>query len=197
MKATVILVFLVGIACGSASLVHDFQDIVDVIPLKEIIAIARKYLNNDAEFQKVVVYLQGPEWAGLVKQIAAHPAYQYLKNHMIQAGVDVDAVIKLIHDLIAGAHPEGRSAFSLRGFLDEVEAIVPKGKLLEVIEDKRENSSDFRAFFSVFSSQTGNRFVNDVRNFDEMKRLVASLKEIDVDLDKAFDAVYKYLNWTH
>nr|XP_022917356.1 protein G12-like [Onthophagus taurus] len=85
------LVLFAVVALGSAYPTHrdlqgDLEDIVSTIPLSEIRAIARKYAENDAEFQEVVKYLQGPEWAELVQTVADNETWQRFKAYMSEAG---------------------------------------------------------------------------------------------------------------
>ncbi|XP_071050731.1 uncharacterized protein [Onthophagus taurus] len=198
------LVLFAVVALGSAYPTHrdlqgDLEDIVATIPLSEIRAIARKYAENDAEFQEVVKYLQGPEWAELVQTVADNETWQRFKAYMSDAGVDIDGVIQYLHDLIAGAPiPVAKKSEvrSVRDFVDEVLAILDLQAVLEALNDKLNNSADFQEFFGKISSEDAHQMVEEIRAIPEVQRIAQRLREMGIDVDKVIDLVYGLLGWS-
>nr|XP_022917369.1 uncharacterized protein LOC111426820 [Onthophagus taurus] len=198
------LVLFAVVALGSAYPTHrdlqgDLEDIVSTIPLSEIRAIARKYAENDAEFQEVVKYLQGPEWAELVQTVADNETWQRFKAYMSEAGVDIDGVIQYLHDLIAGAPiPVAKKSEvrSVRDFVDEVLAILDLQAVLEALNDKLNNSADFQEFFGKISSEDAHQMVEEIRAIPEVQRIAQRLREMGIDVDKVIDLVYGLLGWS-
>ncbi|XP_071050725.1 uncharacterized protein [Onthophagus taurus] len=198
------LVLFAVVALGSAyptnrDLQGDLEDIVATIPLSEIRAIARKYAENDAEFQEVVKYLQGPEWAELVQTVADHETWQRFKAYMSDAGVDIDGVIQYLHDLIAGAPiPVAKKSEvrSVRDFVDEVLAILDLQAVLEALNDKLNNSAEFQEFFGKISSEDAHQMVEEIRAIPEVQRIAQRLREMGIDVDKVIDLVYGLLGWS-
>ncbi|XP_071050743.1 uncharacterized protein [Onthophagus taurus] len=198
------LVLFAVVALGSAYPTHrdlqgDLEDIVSTIPLSEIRAIARKYAENDAEFQEVVKYLQGPEWAELVQTVADNETWQRFKAYMSEAGVDIDGVIQFLHDLIAGAPiPVAKKSEvrSVRDFVDEVLAILDLQAVLAALNDKLNNSADFQEFFGKISSEDAHQMVEEIRAIPEVQRIAQRLREMGIDVDKVIDLVYGLLGWS-
>ncbi|XP_071050738.1 uncharacterized protein [Onthophagus taurus] len=198
------LVLFAVVALGSAyptnrDLQGDLENIVATIPLSEIRAIARKYAENDAEFQEVVKYLQGPEWAELVQTVADHETWQRFKAYMSEAGVDIDGVIQYLHDLIAGAPiPVAKKSEvrSVRDFVDEVLAILDLQAVLEALNDKLNNSPEFQEFFGKISSEDAHQMVEEIRAIPEVQRIAQRLREMGIDVDKVIDLVYGLLGWS-
>ncbi|XP_017771157.1 PREDICTED: protein G12-like [Nicrophorus vespilloides] len=81
MKFALILIAICTLT--SATLEDDFSDILSLFPVQEMRAIARTYLNSDVEFQRVVGYLQGPEWASLVTKVRENPTWKEFKAYLI------------------------------------------------------------------------------------------------------------------
>ena len=199
MKFVIVLFAVFGFALAAPStfgLKEDLQEIVALFPREEMRAIAKRYLQTDAEFQRVVAYLQGPEWAKLVKAVASNPSYQKFKKYLTEAGIDVDAIIKYIHDLIAGAKPtHSRATRGVREFLDEIKAIIPKDKIMAKVAEKMLTSADFRELYEKISSDEARDLFDTVRALPEVQRVAKVLREMGVDLDKVLDAIYKFLGW--
>ncbi|XP_022907400.2 protein G12-like [Onthophagus taurus] len=185
-----------AIPTANRDLQSDLEYIVSTIPLSEIRAIARRYAETDAEFQDVVRYLQGPEWASLVDAVAQHETWQKFKAFMANAGVDIDGVIQYLHDLIAGVIlPKNTNQRSVRDFVDEVLAIVDLQAIIAALNDKLNNSPDFQEFFGKISSHEAYLMVEDIRAMDEVQRIAGRLREMGIDVDKVVDLVYGLLGW--
>ncbi|XP_017771155.1 PREDICTED: protein G12-like [Nicrophorus vespilloides] len=202
MKIAIVLFALVGMSLAAPStftLQEDLKEIKDLFPLAEMRVIAKKYLATDEEFQLIVSYLQGKEWAKLVAAVREHKSWVSFKDYLNEAGLDVEAIIAFIHDLIANASPDTAadkpSAFGIRQFLDEIIAIIPKDEILAVVADKMENSADFQAFYAKISSPKAKDLFEEVRAMKEVQRIAGLLKIMGVDVQKIVDFVYKFLGW--
>jgi hypothetical protein len=131
------------------------NQVIDLLPLDDITAIADEHLQTDGAFAAVVLYLQGPEWTELVETVGAKPAVQDFIQYLTDAGLPVDDILAWIDNLITGATPgtDPDEEGSLRPLLDEIEAILPLADLLALLNDKLQNSPDFQALYVEVSSE--------------------------------------------
>lgn len=187
-----------AVATQTRTLKDDFKEFFALIPHDKIMRIAEKHLKSDAEFQKVVIYLQGPEWAKLVETIKAKPQTQALHHFMLEAGIDMDKVLQYIHNIIAGAKPGAPSINNertMREFFDEVEKVIPKTELLVLLNYKMNTSTEFKAFFDQISSEDSHIAFEEVRNLPEVQYILSKLKEMNLDVQKVIDLIYQLFNW--
>lgn len=183
-------------APSTRSLESDLQDFVNLIPTDELKSISQKYLNHDKEFQDAVKYLQSEEWAALVAEVGANPTVKEFKEYLTNLGIDIDAILKWIHEIIAGAKPEGVVAQrGLKDFLGEIEEALPVADLLRLFLDKMQNSEDFREFYSKISSEKSHQLVEEVRAIPEVQRLASRLLELGIDVQPVLDFIYEFFGW--
>ncbi|GJQ70943.1 hypothetical protein Trydic_g859 [Trypoxylus dichotomus] len=192
------LVTVAAAAVPTRSLEDDLQDIAAVIPVDKLRAIVRKYLDSDPEVQEIVAYLQGSEWAALVAEVAVHPTWVAFKEYLAEAGVDIEAIIQAIHDLITGAgrHPKSPTARGIKDMVDEIGEAFPTDAVLSVIIEKLVSSPEFLELFQKISSETAHSFVDDIRAIPEVQRLAQELRDRGLDVDGAIDAIYGIFGWS-
>ncbi|GJQ70942.1 hypothetical protein Trydic_g858 [Trypoxylus dichotomus] len=201
MKFALVVFALVAIAAAAVpprSLEDDLQDIGAVIPLDKLRAIVRKYLDTDPEVQEVVAYLQGSEWAALVAEVAANPTWVAFKEYLAEAGLDIEAIIQAIHDLITGAGTSAKSATArgIKEMVDEIREAFPTDAVLAVINEKLSSSPEFQELFEKISSETAHAFVDEIRTIPEVQRLAQELRDRGLDIDGAIDIIYGLLGWS-
>lgn len=196
MKVIIVLVALIGVSVTATTLEDDFKDFVALIPEKQIRDIATKYLATDPEFQAAVAYLQGEEFKALVNEIREKEAVKEFKQYLIEAGIDVDAVLEYLHNLITGAQPKIEAEpRSLKGFLEEVKKTLPVGKFIKLFMDKMKNSPAFKEFFAKVSSEETHQLVEEVRVLPEVQRLTAKLTEMGIEVEKYMKLIYAIFGW--
>lgn len=196
MKVTIALFALIGASLAATTLEDDFKDFMALIPEKQIRDIATKYLATDPEFQAAVAYLQGEEFKALVNEIREKEAVKEFKQYLIDAGIDVEAVLKYLHDLITGAQPKIQAEpRSLKGFLNEVKKTLPVGKLIKLFMDKLKGSPAFKEFFAKLASEETHQLVEEVRILPEVQRLSARLTELGVEVERYLKLIYAIFGW--
>lgn len=196
MKLTIFLFAVIGSSLAATTLEQDFQDFADLIPHEKIREIARRYLATDPEFKAAVQYLQGPEFAALIAEIREKQAVKEFKQYLIDAGVDIEAFLSYIHDLIVGAETKIQDeSRSLKGFIDEVRKTLPIGKIIRLYMDKMKNSPAFQEFFAKISSKDFYQMVEEVRALPEVQRLHAELTELGIEIDRYLSIIYAILGW--
>lgn len=198
MKFLLVALAVIGLtaAVPTKSLKDDLDEFLALIPVDKIRVIARKYVDTDAEVQHALGYLQSSEWQALVQEVASKQAVKDLKSYLTSAGINIDAIIKAIHDFIQNVHPNPKgSARGLRQFLDEIKATIPVGDLLVLLNDKLSNSDDFIAFFEKISSEDTHKLVEEVRALTEVQRLAEKLKTLGLDPTRVLELIYGFLGW--
>lgn len=196
MKVIIALFAFFTMTLAATTLEEDLKDFLALIPEKEIRDIAKKYLATDPEFQAAVAYLQGDEFAALVNEIREKEAVKEFKQYLTEAGIDVEAVLEYLHNLITGAQTTFKGEQrSLKGFLEEVKKTLPVGKLIKMFMDKMKKSPAFQEFFAKVSSEESHQLVEEVRALPEVQRLSARLTELGVDVERYLKIVYAIFGW--
>lgn len=189
------LLFGAALAAPTRTLESDLKEFVDLIPVDEVKAIAQKYLNNDQEFQDAIAYLQGDEWAALVAEVRANPTVQELKEYLSNLGIDLEAIVDWIHNIIAGAKPQEVAQRGLKDFVEDIKEALPIADIVALFSDKLQNSEDFQDFYAKISSEKSHQLVEEVRAIPEVQRLAARLLELGIDLKPVLDFIYGLFGW--
>lgn len=198
MKLLLIALAVIGLSAAvpTKSLEDDFNDFVELIPVAKIGAIIRKYIDTDAEVQRVLAYLQSEEWLGLIHDVASKQAVQNLRKYLISAGINIDAIIKYLYDLIANTHPNSKaSSRIMRQLLDEIEAEIPVADIIALLNDKLSNSPVFVEFLEKLSSEENHKLFEEVRVLPEVQRLIPKLIAMGLDPIGALKVIYRFLGW--
>lgn len=200
MKLVVVLLAILGLsyaAPSSRSLQEDFQQITDLIPIEDILEVARRFNSEDPEFQEIVAYLQGSEWHELVHDIGDNETWQRFKKFMLENGIDIDTIIEAIHDFIEGARipPKSKGQRSLRDFVDEVLGLINIDAILLAINELLYTSETFQGFFAVISGPESRQLIEEVRAIPEVQRIAKSLRDRQIDVDALLAFFYSLLGW--
>lgn len=198
MKLALVLFALLGssLAAPARTLQEDFEDFASLIPTAEIAEIARRYLATDPEFRGAIAYLKSREFAELAEQVESKEAVQEFRRYLVEAGIDVDAILDYIKDVLEGTETAYRSGGrSLKGFFEEVERALPVGKLMKMFMDKMKNSPSFQDFFKKVSSEEAHGLVEEVRALPEVRRLDERLTEMGFDVEGTWKIIYAIFGW--
>lgn len=177
------------------SLQDDFKDFLALISVAKLKEITCSF-KDDPEVQLVVNYLRSEEWAGLVGEVREKETWNEFKNYLNEAGVDIEAVIAYIHNLIVnGICEDAVSSKSLRDLLEELKAALPVDEIKALFYDKLTNSADFQDFYGKVSSEKSRQLVEEVIALEEFQRIAAKLEELGFDLKKVKEFIYGLLGW--
>lgn len=200
MKVLVVfcLVLGVGLAAPPArSLGEDFAELLELIPVQELADTVCKY-RDDEEVAYVIAYLRGEEWAELVAEVAQNPIWIGFKDYLNEAGINIELIIALIHELITSGFCDDTALASNRSFrelLDELLEVLPTEEIREWYYDKKENSCYFQVFYRRISSDRAHELVDEVLALEEVQKILAKLAEFGVDLEKVKDFIWNLLGW--
>lgn len=199
MKLLLVFCFVLGVGLAAPparSLGEDFLELLELIPVEELRDVVCKY-RDDEEVQYVINYLRSDEWAALVAEVAANPKWISFKDYLNEAGINIELIIAIIHELIVNGICEDTVASnrSFREFLDELLETLPKDEIVEWYHDKKENSCYFQVFYRKVSSDRARALVEEVLALEEVQKILAKLEEFGVDLQKLKDFIWNLLGW--
>lgn len=198
MKHFFVLFALIGAALAAPSarsLQDDFREFLALIPVEKLKEITCNY-KDDSEVQLAVQYLRSEEFAGLVAAVREKQTWIEFKDYLNDAGVDIEAVIGFIHNLIAnGVCDSAATSRGLKDLLNELKEALPVDEIKALFYDKLQNSGDFQEFFAKISSNKSRALVEEVIALEEFQRVAAKLEELGFDLKKIKDFIYGLLGW--
>lgn len=155
---------------GNGALADEVQDLVDLVPLDDMVMVLFEYLAEDAEFQRLVTYLQSDEFRNLITDIEAMPEFTVTLNYIQAAGVDIYSLANKVNDFLhlKQLTPPVKllRAFAItggiRGFLDDIEALMPRQKFIDMWNEKKVTSTVFRDFVNFMGSTPVQTMVTSV-----------------------------------
>lgn len=182
-------------APSSKSLQDDFKDFIDLIPTDKLKEITCNY-KDDAEVQLAIKYLRSEEFSGLVEAVREKTAWKEFKNYLNGAGIDIEAIINYVHDIIVnGVCNDVSSRGGLKDLINDLRNAIPVEEVKALFHDKLENSADFQEFFAKVSSNKSRELVEEVIALEEFQKVAKKLKELGFDLQKIKDFIYKLFGW--
>lgn len=198
MKSFLVLLALFGgvlAAPAARSLQDDFKEFLALIPVDQLKEITCNY-KDDSEVQLAVQYLRSEEFAGLAEAVREKGTWVEFKDYLSDAGIDVEAVVGFVHDIIVnGVCKSSASSRGLKNLLDELKAALPIDAIKALFQEKLENSVDFQEFYGTVSSAKSRELVEEVIALEEFQRVAAKLGELGFDLQKVKDFIYGLLGW--
>ncbi|XP_014483127.1 PREDICTED: uncharacterized protein LOC106748777 [Dinoponera quadriceps] len=183
---------------GRGQLYKDIQEFLDLMPTDEMFAIAVKYVTEDAEFQRLFTFLQSPEFKSLTADVEALKEIRTLMDYIHHAGIDIYKIVNGLNDLLGLAHltpPDDGAAYKnyktngIRGFLDEIEAILPIKELQALYDKKLKESKAFADFINQLKSPNFQEIVNKVYAHPTVQKLLDEARKAGVDLKAVREAL--------
>ncbi|XP_017753464.1 PREDICTED: uncharacterized protein LOC108546056 [Eufriesea mexicana] len=175
---------------GNGALADEVQDLVDLVPLDDMVAILLEYVAEDAEFQRLVTYLQSDEFRNLIADIEAMPEFTQILNYIQAAGLDIYSLANKVNDFLhlKELTPPLQRVRALkitggiRGFLDDIEALMPRQKFIDMWNEKKATSTVFRDFVNFLGSTPVQTIVNKVCADPHFQNILVMAKRDHVDV---------------
>ncbi|XP_076649336.1 protein G12-like [Halictus rubicundus] len=145
-------------ASGSGALAKELQDIVDLVPLNEVVSIIKAYIAQDQQVQAVLKIATSSETAAYVKEIEAVPEFKLLANYIQKAGLDIYRILNAVNKALnlAPITPldtyKPISGKGVAGLLNDLKDVVPLQKIQELLDEKKENSPVFKDVLAEIQS---------------------------------------------
>lgn len=198
MKFALILCALLSLS--SANLQQDYLDFLQITPVPEIRAIVHEHITTDPEYQRIVIYLTGPQWDELTSDLESRPEIIDLMEFFESSGLPISTLTKLLYDLFLSTRnmnqgvPETRT---IREFVDKLIAIFPSDEFARLWVEKMVTSEDFYELFERLSSDRAYQLVEDVRQIPEVQHILDVLEEMNIDVGLVLKAIYEFFGWNY
>nr|XP_033340885.1 uncharacterized protein LOC117228909 [Megalopta genalis] len=173
---------------GTGVLADTLQDFMDLIPVDKIMSIVMQYLAEDKEFGTLVTFLKGPEFKALIHDAESLPEVVDLLNYGQKNGLDVYQIVNKINNFIGLPALTPPNTFGtmkitggIRGFLDDVEALIPVDKIKELYHKKMATSKVFVDFMAKLRSPQAQTIANAIAANPNLKVLLVKAKKVGVD----------------
>ncbi|XP_070170221.1 protein G12-like [Polyergus mexicanus] len=180
---------------GRGELYKDIQDFIDVLPQEEIYAITAQYVAEDTEFKAMIQYLKSEEFKGLVKDVEALHEIKVLMDYIHHAGIDIYQIVNLLNAAL-GLDPLTPPDFAMntkqitggiRGYIDDIKAVLPMDVLNKMYKNKLETSPEFAKFVEQLQSDNFQEIVNQVYLNPKFQELLEHADKAGVDLQAIKD----------
>ncbi|XP_012227643.1 protein G12 [Linepithema humile] len=177
---------------GRGELHKDIQEFLDMLPQEEIFAITLEYFSEDKEFQAMVEYLLSDEFRDLVKEVEALPEIKVLMDYIHEAGIDIYTIVNLLNEMIGLDPLTPPSSFfavrkqitgGIRGYVDDIMAILPLEELNDLYEKKLKESKAFADFIAQIESENFQEIVNKVYANPKTQELLKHAEAAGIDLE--------------
>lgn len=175
---------------GRGELYKDIQDFINILPQEEIYVITRTYVLTDAEFQAMVEYFKSEGFKGLVKDVEALHEIKVLMDYIHHAGIDIYKIVNLLNDALGldrltppdFAMITKQITGGIRGYVDDIMAILPMDRLNSMYEEKLKNSPEFAKFVEQLQSDNFQEIVNQVYAHPKFQELLDHADKAGIDL---------------
>lgn len=173
---------------GNGALADELQKFVDLIPIKEIIEIVHRYKAEDIEFQQVLEYFQSYEFKTLITEIESISEWIHILNYAQSAGLDAYYLVNKVNEYLhlSPLKPNSRATRNIggiRGFLDEIEALIPTDQLKSLYLERVANSAVFADFNRMLGSPIAQTLVNKLCTSINFNNFLTKAKNYGVRLD--------------
>ncbi|KAK9310424.1 hypothetical protein QLX08_000188 [Tetragonisca angustula] len=176
---------------GNGALADQLQDFVNIVPYDDMVALLHEYVQHDPEMQQLVSYLQTNEFRNLVSGLEHIPQFVELLNNLQRAGLDAYFMMNQINDYLhlGRLSPPGfrltRTTRGIRGFLDQIEAMLPVKQLEALYREKLNSSTVFAQFIRFLGSPTTQTIVDTMCANTVLNNFLLKLKGYGVRLEVA------------
>ncbi|XP_044755263.1 uncharacterized protein LOC123314195 [Coccinella septempunctata] len=202
MKDFSILCLTIATVCiqyiSARTIEDELKDFCDIMPNEQMKKIAEAHIKTDKEFNEAIIFLQSTAWASLIRDVQQNSEWKKLKRRLNDTGLNIDAMLKSFFSIITDLKPipnTRKTRRSLRAFFDDIELVLPIGKLLAMLHEKKQNSTVFQEFYNKISSEEVHKMFESVRKQPEMKRIIIELKSMGARVDDMLELFYGFMNW--
>ncbi|XP_076286084.1 uncharacterized protein LOC143211882 [Lasioglossum baleicum] len=167
-------------ATGSGALAKELNDIVDLVPLKEVKSIIKDYISQDPQVQAVLKIVTSAETVAYVKELEAVPEFKDIATYIQNAGLDIylmwNALNKSLN--LAPIKPldtyKPVSGKGVKGLLDDLKAVVPLEKITKLFNEKSKNSPVVKDLIKEASNPKYQKIVETVLKSAHLAKLLAA-----------------------
>lgn len=187
---------------GKGPLHEDLQDILDLIPVDELVKVAVDYLLNDKEY---IDYLEELEKSAAIKSLMvdfqAIPEVINLLNYLHKEGINIYGMINEINkglkikELVppSEVYSSYERTGGVRGFFIDMRKQIDSDAFLSIYVDKLKTSTAFANFINQLKSDNFQQIVNKLCKSKAFQYIIDGLKSKSVNVKVAADVMYVVL----
>lgn len=174
---------------GSGELAKDFQDIIDLIPLDEMIVVTRTYANQDKEFQQMMNLAKSSDSKEFIAFVEAAPEFKEIMAYVQNHGLDVYQLINKYNEIMnipsfkPLEEPQRAITGGISGYVQDIAQLVPVDKVLEMEKEKMINSEAFKGLIDQILNPKFLNFYNSLLQNEIYLRLGKRAEQIGIDKD--------------
>ncbi|XP_034173810.1 protein G12-like [Osmia lignaria lignaria] len=172
---------------GSGELAKDFQDILNLIPLDELIDITRTYAAQDKDFQLMTNLLKSPDSKEFITFVEGAPEFKKLMAYAQNNGLNIYSLLNKYNEILnippfkPLAGPQRAITGGLSGYVQDILELVPVDEMLDMQKDKMENSKAFKGLINEITSAEFLNFYNSVLQSEILSKLENRAERVGVD----------------
>ncbi|XP_011168438.2 uncharacterized protein LOC105201870 [Solenopsis invicta] len=187
---------------GKGPLHEDLQDILDLVPMEDIIDIVVDYILYDQEVQDFIEELTNPK-STLIKDVIegcqAIPEVSQFLNYLQKEGINVNHIVNMINKSlnIKKLVPSGFQVYSvkertggLRGLFKDIKKHIDYDVFMSIYVDKLKTSEAFGNFINQLKSDNFQQIVNKVCEIKAVQYIVSRLEASSVNVKIVGDILY-------
>ncbi|XP_029051623.2 uncharacterized protein LOC114880133 [Osmia bicornis bicornis] len=172
---------------GSGELAKDFQDIFDLIPLNELIDITRTYAAQDKEFQLMTKLVRSQDSKEFVALVEGAPEFKKLMAYVQTNGLDIYRLLNKYNEILnippfkPLAGPQRAIIGGLSGYVRDILDLVPVDKMMDVQQEKMDNSEAFKGLVNKITSAEFVNFYNSMLQSELLLKLENRAEQVGLD----------------
>jgi len=173
---------------GSGSLHEDIQDILDLVPAREIKEIVTEYILKDPEVLAALNDLRiSTILKDLIVDLKAIPEVINLMNYMQNEGIDINSLINEINEALdieqlppaSHSYSATQRTGGILGLFKDIRKVIPFHKFIRSYVQKMRTSSAFIGFINQLKSYNFQQVVNKVYQIKSFQIIVNELKGVN------------------
>ncbi|XP_011168434.2 uncharacterized protein LOC105201866 [Solenopsis invicta] len=177
---------------GPQDLPDELIDFVKLIPMDEVKKIITEYVYQDTKVQNALFYILSSDFHSILRKIEVLKEHQALVVYLENAGLPIIESINQLHQIIGmeDYEPPERKLFNsplkigdgVKGMLEDVYSVLPISEIVDLHQQKMQNSKVYADFFKQMSSQQTQKLIDDLYANQTFKNSVMTTRENGLEL---------------
>lgn len=197
MKVAIFVTLVAAVFSASAedrTLGDELKEFRALIPFNKINTLVFRYFGNDEEFQELVEYILSDNVLPGFVEVENIPEVRAILDYLHNHGSDIYTLLNKFHEIleIESSHRGNvaRATYGgLKGFVAELEKLIPVEQLYALYDRKLEESPVFREFVEFVKSESSQIGVDKILKNEHVRNLIRFVKKKDVNLKIIADFV--------
>lgn len=191
---------------SNSVLQRDLDEILELIPKKQIQRLAIQYFITDKEFRGLLKFVQSDDFKQFWTDIFSQPMTKEFINFTQQNGVNlVDRINSIAKALglppysgMFTSHPDqigkslemGKISGGIKGFFEDLEKLIPKKDVKNLFDQKCKENPNFKKLFQILDFD---RIETFFKTSKAAVKIMEFFKKFGVDMRYYFDLIRKGL----